>query len=50
MGEDKFILSIEDSVKNGTYPPKPNPGGIRLKNIWKLTKPPYKPKIAKKID
>lgn len=43
LGIDGFINKLKELVNQGNYPPKPNPGGIRPKNIWKLIKPPYKP-------
>lgn len=43
LGSIEFINNLKDLSNRGDYPPRPNPGGIRPKNIWNLIKPPYKP-------
>ncbi|MCP4761870.1 MAG: DUF3795 domain-containing protein [archaeon] len=48
QGEEKFIENLKNKVKNGEFPPLAQKGGIKLRNIWPMMKPPYKPKKNKK--
>jgi len=43
-GEVEFLKDLKKQITAGTYPPEPIKGGITLKNIWKMAKPPFKPK------
>ncbi len=43
LGEEAFIEQLKTRFEAGTFPPAAKPGGITLKNLWHMSKPPFKP-------
>ncbi len=48
LGEEEFIKHLKIKTLKGEFPPAAQPGGITPKNLWHMSKPPFKPKDVPK--
>ena len=49
LGEEGFSNYIKERVHKGEFPPQPRPGGMKIKNIRAMMKPPKKAKNTNSV-